>query len=311
MNLSVVIPAYNVSKTLNRAIDSVLQQSIQPTEIIVIDDGSTDDTARITQEYGAAVRYFYQENAGLAVVRNVGIQKAKADWIAFLDADDEWLPNLIASHMEVLSRHPDVKWSHCNSEHVKDGLFCPRSIEEETREEGLQVGAVDYFEGRAKGLIAGACGFVIHRSVFDIVGYFDPEMRSGQDLDMWDRIALRFPLVGCCPDVCWRYYLDNASSLSRSRRPRDMQLRSLCRNMLLATSISEDTAKIYHRHARKRAVSYLLRQATGEIQIKSDILKEANTMFPLSCWEKMLQTALKILPATISRMIVARLPIYR
>ena len=204
-DVSVVIPAYNAAQTLNRAIDSVLNQSVPVAEVIVINDGSTDGTAGIAREYGSAVRYFHQDNAGAAVARNRGVSEARGEWIAFLDADDEWLPNFIASHMEVLNRYPDLKWSHCSFEYVKDGICRPRSIEDEAREEALQTATVDYCEGVTKGLLSGACGFVICRSVFDMVGHFDPEMRSGQDLDMWDRIALRFPLVGCCPDVCWRY----------------------------------------------------------------------------------------------------------
>ena len=83
--ISVVIPAYNISKLVARAIDSVLAQTHQPDEIIVVDDGSTDDTADIIKSYGSKVIYIYQENLGLAGARNTGIKNATCEWVAFLD----------------------------------------------------------------------------------------------------------------------------------------------------------------------------------------------------------------------------------
>ena len=88
-SVSVVIPAYNLGSLVARAIESVLSQSRLADEIIVVDDGSSDDTAEHIKKYGDKVKYIYQENAGLAAARNTGIQAAKSDWIAFLDGDDE------------------------------------------------------------------------------------------------------------------------------------------------------------------------------------------------------------------------------
>ncbi len=87
--VSVVIPAYNAEKYIGRAIDSVLAQTRQPDEIIVVDDGSTDNTPNAIKSYGSKVYYIHQENGGASVARNTGIEAAKSEWIAFLDADDE------------------------------------------------------------------------------------------------------------------------------------------------------------------------------------------------------------------------------
>lgn len=92
ITVSVVIPAYNAGEYLGRAIDSVLAQTQPAAEIIVVDDGSADNTADVAQGYGERIRFIQQENAGASVARNTGIEAAASEWIAFLDADDEWLP---------------------------------------------------------------------------------------------------------------------------------------------------------------------------------------------------------------------------
>lgn len=91
--ISAVIPAYNREKTIARAIDSVLAQEHPASEIIVIDDGSKDNTREVVKGYGEKVRYIYQDNAGVAAARNRGVSEAKYEWIAFLDSDDYWLPH--------------------------------------------------------------------------------------------------------------------------------------------------------------------------------------------------------------------------
>ena len=93
-SVAAVIPAYNSLHLIRRALDSILRQTRPVQEIIVVDDGSTDDTANVVAEY-SGVRYIYQKNAGVSVARNTAIQAAQSEWIAFLDQDDEWLPNKI------------------------------------------------------------------------------------------------------------------------------------------------------------------------------------------------------------------------
>src|SRR5205814_441931 len=103
--VSVVIPAYNYARFLPKAIESALAQSHPSLEIIVVDDGSTDDTQAVVAQYtGPRVRCVRQQNAGLSAARNTGIREARFPYVAFLDADDEWHPNFLAACMEAFSK---------------------------------------------------------------------------------------------------------------------------------------------------------------------------------------------------------------
>lgn len=102
--VSVIIPTYNRADCVTRSIDSALSQTYKDYEIIVVDDGSTDNTKQILQSYvdKGLIRYIYQDNAGCAAARNAGISDAKGEWIAFLDSDDVWLPDKLAEQMQYL-----------------------------------------------------------------------------------------------------------------------------------------------------------------------------------------------------------------
>jgi len=107
--VSVVIPCYNAATFLRETIDSVLSQTRPALEVIVVDDGSTDDSAAIAESYGPPVRVIRQENQGESVARNRGMDEARADWIALLDADDRWLPHKLERQLAALGRtSPDV-----------------------------------------------------------------------------------------------------------------------------------------------------------------------------------------------------------
>jgi glycosyltransferase involved in cell wall biosynthesis len=106
--VSVVIPTYNRAYILGQAIESVLQQTYQPVEVVVIDDGSTDDTRRVVESFGPPVRYFYQPNAGVSSARNYGLREARGEFVALLDSDDRWLPWKLAAQVQLMRSFRDV-----------------------------------------------------------------------------------------------------------------------------------------------------------------------------------------------------------
>ncbi len=304
MKISVVIPVYNAADTVERAIDSVLHQTVPVAEIILIDDGSTDRTAQTVQKYGSAIRYFHYENAGLPVARNRGIDQAQSEWIAFLDADDEWLPHCVESHAKLHALNPGIKWSYCSHKNVVDGVRLPMILPPDLQDNGL----VSYFEGERSGLRCGVCGFVVHRSVFDEVGNFDPSMRTGQDGDMWCRIGLKYPKLAVCRRVCWLYYRGNPHSLHRKGiAQRDLQLKSLCANMRRAMKVDSETRKEFCSYARPKVVEYLVRAAGRDCFISSDAIADAKSLFPLTAREHALLRMLRVLPKPIAVRVVRRL----
>jgi len=301
MTISVIIPVYNAEATIERAIESVLAQVSGVDEVIVVDDGSTDDTARIVKRYSVAVCYRFQKNRGVSAARNAGILESCCEWVAFLDADDEWLPNWVQRHRRVLERYPGCKWCCCDfqrSDELKQEKLLTHD-EEVTLED-----RIPYLKSCLRGVRFQTSGFLIHRSVFEEVGRFNPVLRIGEDTDLWARIAMRYPLIGYCSEVCYRHWQDNDGSLMKGNYPRDLVLSSLCRNVELAKSLGPGVLDEYYPYARRRAISYILRAAAGVVGIGSKALCQGKSTFPPSYGELGLEALVKILPDPVAARVV-------
>jgi len=306
MALSVVIPAYNAQDHLGRALESVLAQTHRVQEIIVVDDGSTDDTGQVARQYASAVRYFRQDNRGVSSARNRGIAEATGDWIAFLDADDEWLPHLIETHVEALRRHPNLRWSYCCGEHVRNGTPSAWPLPNDIRSQLIRDGCIPYFHGAARRLQSVTSGFMIHRSVFDDVGLFDPSMCSGEDRDMWTRIGMRFPVLAYSTQACWRYHDTPGSLCKREGGTRDPQLRSICRNMRHAMAVGPEVANAFLPSARPMAYEFLIRAAARRTYIAPATIEEARSLFPLTLCERIALRTVACLPKALAGRISRR-----
>jgi len=127
----VIVPTYNRAGLIRETIDSILRQTLPPSEVIVIDDGSTDSTESTVAEYGSAVRYHRIENSGPSRARNVGAFLATQHWIAFCDSDDLWLPTKLERQMRIHTECPDVDYSFTDFTIVESGHWLPRSKFEE------------------------------------------------------------------------------------------------------------------------------------------------------------------------------------
>jgi len=123
--VSVVIPAYNSERFVDEAIESVLRQSHQRIEVIVVDDGSTDGTAARVRAYGDRVRYFHQANAGAGTARNRGLALATGDYIAFLDDDDVWQPEKLEVQLEIAARNPESGLVACDGVRFSEASIVP------------------------------------------------------------------------------------------------------------------------------------------------------------------------------------------
>jgi glycosyltransferase involved in cell wall biosynthesis len=199
--ISVVIPAFNAGRFIRRTIDSVLAQTYAADEIIVVDDGSTDNTAELVNNYGEKVRYIYQKNAGDGPARNTGITAAQNDWIAFLDHDDQWLPDRLLSQKELLDRNPQLKW--CGGNFYKQSQN-HRIIAGDEQKTALIMGDKEYFDDffvalGKKNLQVITSTMLINKECFEKVGVFESCYLRQADLDMWWRIAYQFPQFGYIP----------------------------------------------------------------------------------------------------------------
>jgi glycosyltransferase involved in cell wall biosynthesis len=194
--VSVIIPAFNAERYLERAIDSVLSQTYSSIELIVVDDGSVDSTADICRSYGDRIRYFYQENQGVSVARNRGIEEANGEYIAFLDADDWYLPNKLEDQVAALELHPAaggataahiVKLADDERRNPPEGLVLGP---------GVEHGLIDLYEHRSQGrFVIHTSTVLVRKSVLDAVGGFRPDLRFGEDVELWARIHGKYDWV--------------------------------------------------------------------------------------------------------------------
>jgi glycosyltransferase involved in cell wall biosynthesis len=181
--VSVVIPTYNAARYIEAAVDSVLGQTFRDVEILVVDDGSTDDTAAVLSRYGQPVRYRWQENRGVSAARNRGIQESSGRYVAFLDADDTWFPEKLdrqIAALEASGQHRACYSAHVICTEALTPLAVQRSVRRGSTLEDLLL------RGNVVGNI---CTVLCDRSLFSIAGNFDVSLSQCADWDMWVRLA--------------------------------------------------------------------------------------------------------------------------
>ena len=237
LDISVVIPAYNSAAHIGRAIDSVLAQTRPPEEIIVVDDGSTDDTSRIVRSYGDKVRLIEQANAGASAARNTGIHAARGEWIALLDADDQWLPTRLALQTEIMERYPNLGWVTgnyltCSCAENRQAPY----IRPDKARKWLIDGMItpDYLLTFSRGLGGHTDTMLIRKTVLLEAGLFRVEQPKANDLDMWWRVAYLEPMAGYVAEPTAIYHLAVPQSISKRRVNADHYIELIGRHLALA-----------------------------------------------------------------------------
>jgi glycosyltransferase involved in cell wall biosynthesis len=198
--VSVVIPTFGHARFLPACLDSVLAQTHRPAEIVVVDDGSTDDTPAVLERYRGQVAVLRQANRGVSAARNAGAARATGDVLAFLDADDVWLPRKLEAQLTLLGSQPELGLVHCGVEEM-DGEGRPLSV----RLDG-QAGRVaeEMMLFRRSVILGGGSAAVVPRPRFEEVEGFDERLSTSADWDLHHRLARRHP-VGFVPEVLVRY----------------------------------------------------------------------------------------------------------
>ncbi len=220
---SVIIPNYNNGSTIAAAIESVLAQRYRAHEIIVIDDGSRDNSREVVGHFGERVRYIYQDNAGVSVARNHGARVASGDWLAFLDADDLYLPERLQAHADWIVREPDLGFLLGDQEYRKpDGTLLQMAIADSAGGRALLARhpgktALPMVDADYESFIADGFGEIRTLSVptatFLELGGFPAGVKIGEDLHFVVRLCARSAKAGAVHLPLAIYYIHPNSAL--------------------------------------------------------------------------------------------------
>lgn len=268
MRCSVVVPAYNSSRWIERTVASALAQTLPDIEVIVVDDGSTDDTADRLSAFGDRLTLIRQANAGVAAARNAGAARATGGHIAFLDSDDVWSPDKLERQVALFDEDPDVVLVHCGVREIDEndlpitGQVLRGTTGDVHRDLVLQRSAIR----------GGGSGAVFARWAFDAVGGFDPRFSTSADWHLWLRITRLGP-VAMVPEPLLDYRIHGSSMhMDVMAEARDMflGLREAIADDPIAATVGNRALARFHRtmaggfwNEKKRALS--IRHAVAAI----------------------------------------------
>ena len=304
MKFSVVIPLYNKAHYIESTIRSVLRQTCQDFELIVVDDGSGDNSLELARKYESdRVRVIAQENQGVSVARNTGIENARGKFIAFLDADDEWQENYLATIQGLTDQYPesDIFVTAYTVDMGNGKLHYSTRLEPET-------GCLpSYWLTLAKGYdFVWTSATVIRRRTLLRAGLFKPGEKIGQDLDMWARVARINPRVAYSNKLC--VYYNRAAEANARTRVRvawaGAFLKDLEEELVNPQRTVEEKASIQHKYDKKMTVFIFTAILAGEKARATEALKswkgEKNTT------NRLLRMGLRIakwMPAWVNRFV--------
>lgn len=266
---SIIVPAFNVSATLRQTLDALLQQTHSDFEIVIVDDGSTDDTVDVANSVigDPRVRLIQQRNRGLAGARNSGIAAARGKYIGFCDADDLWMPEKLARHVAHLDSDPSVGISFSGSALIDDN---GKSLGQSQSPRLRNIDAAHIFK---RNPIGNGSAPVMRRELFDNIAfrphfekerdwYFDETFRQSEDIECWLRIALTtdWKLEGI-PGLLTQYRI-NSSGLSSAT---DLQLAAWEQMVTKLRAYSPEFFKKHTATARAYQLRYLARRAVSDL----------------------------------------------
>ncbi len=250
--VSVIIPTFNRAAMLVEAIASVLAQSERNFELLIIDDGSTDDTRTQCENFGHALRYFYQDHRGVSAARNFGLQCAQGNLIAFLDSDDLWQKHKLRRQVEWMNAHPGILLCHTNE------IWIRRGQRVNQKKIHQKAGGWIYPLCLPRCMISPS-SVLVRRELFEHVGVFDEALPICEDYDLWLRIASRFE-VGFIDEPLIIKRGGHADQLSHSDwgidRYRVIALQKILRSTALSQDWRAQTEAVLREKCRILALGY-------------------------------------------------------
>lgn len=186
LKISVIIPSFNREKYLPIAINSIKDQTYHIDEIIIIDDGSTDNTQKILNKIDN-IKTIKTKNLGVSHARNIGIKASKNNWVAFLDSDDIWIQDKIEKQVNFHKKNQNILFSHTGERWIRDGkrVKYPKSLKKPQGECFLQ---------NISTCKIAASSVLMHKSIFDDIGYFDEKLKVCEDYDLWLRVTQKYTI---------------------------------------------------------------------------------------------------------------------
>ena len=188
MKISVIIPTYDRKHTLERAIESVLSQTLKAAEIIVVDDGSSDGTEDWLKNRYPAITVLSQSNMGVSGARNAGIQFAREEWVAFLDSDDEWFFDKLEKQSSALEKNPGILFCHTSEIWIRNGVRV-NQMKKHKKYGGM------IFNNILDMCRVSPSSVLLNKSILEHVGCFNEELKVCEDYDLWLRIASKYPIL--------------------------------------------------------------------------------------------------------------------
>jgi glycosyltransferase involved in cell wall biosynthesis len=279
-DISVIIPLFNKGPYITRALNSILTQTFQDFEVIVVDDGSTDEGAEVVRRFhDLRIRLIQQDNRGVSEARNRGIENSRAELIAFLDADDEWLPKHLETLWKLRAKYPDAgayTTAYLFGEEKGKTRFPHFSTIPPTPWEGVLP---SYFRASALGdPPVSSSSVAIPKEIINEMGGFQVRAWYGEDEDLWARIALKYPIV-----FSWElgsiYHLEAANRACKKETPLPKTPFVIkAQKMILSNTIPEkiltDLKDYIANEELNRASWYIVR---GRIKEATEILRECHT----------------------------------
>ena len=272
--VSVIMPAYNNAGYIQEAVESVLAQTWPDWELIVVDDGSTDDTARVLRRFEGVIRYIYQENRGSAGARNTGIRASSGQFIAFLDGDDLWMPEFLAVQVQAFQEAPDMEvmyswWCYID----EDGHQLP--------EQGVYRGKGQLLKEFALRNLFPVITALVPRQCINRVGLFDQSLRTREDWDFWLRMAQAGYRFGFSPRVLAKYRIHESNKLLNMDVQRQTAYQTALLEKFYSQQLPEEIAALRSRaYADVYLNSATLCYRTGDEQAAYEILREGVRVWP-------------------------------
>ena len=236
MKVSVIIPTFNRLSLISRAIDSVLKQTHKPFEIIVVDDGSSDNTSTFIKNNYKSVKLIKQKNLGVSKARNVGIKNSSGDWIALLDSDDEWKKNKLEVQIKSLSEYDYYSVCHTNEIWIRNGT----RVNQKKRHQKYGGNIFDKCLDICR---ISPSSIIFQKNIINEVGWFDENLSICEDYDLWLRITANFKILFIDKPLIIKYG-GHSDQLSKSANGIEAYRIKSLENLLSNTRLIKDYKRL-------------------------------------------------------------------